>query len=571
MINKALFTEQLKRFWAVPALAALMYLLFVYANIVGADRHDDWWAMQQLVNVISMRHEWMLYIMLLTPVITAFCVFGCFFNKRSAAVFYSFPLNKNQLFITNTFAGIILSLIPVIIFCAVLLFPLEFSFDPSQHMRGEVSAVRPSAGYVPIADYKEMFGIPIGLFPGNSIESTVINSFPVVASLFLRMVITTVFYFGVAWLAFSLAGHGIIALLIVGVMPFVWGTLIRRNVFNHTQAVLIPAMIYIVLAVAIFVGAYFVSRNRKPENTGNSVMFAPVKNVLVFMVSAVAMFILGLLFYSMSESFLMMYVGFVIGFAIGYIIAQMIAEKSFYILDKIKHFPYFFGTAAAIYLFIFIFTQYGIGFYVNRIPPQENISAVHVTNGWFFGGLSNEDFRMMANNDPEFIAATQQVHQTILNGRSYLQDVPNLNSGNRYTRTLNGVIHTRETLFIKYILQNGQAVTRQYSLPGTFIEEKGLSTFLDGEGVVLSPFPALRMPEALDSISLMFDFSAWDEERERWIYSDTENIVITDRAQMGTVLDLIAISAVEKPRICGQTRICKISTDGLRKNNSNHV
>jgi hypothetical protein len=288
MINKALFTEQIRRFWAIPAFATLLYLLTVYAPLIGGT--DDWWSMQQLVSIVTMGNSTMLLIMVATPVITAFCMFGCFFNKRAATVFYSLPISKNQLFVTNACAGIVLSFIPVALFCLVLLLPLGFhaSIDDAVYLRAV-------AGRWPVMGITFHSHVPIGALPGGIVDGAVINSLPVIASLFMRMVIATVFYFGVAWLAFSLAGHGLIALLVVGVMPFVpfvlvsfsdflgimfifgyqstifrhflepflafhnpaaWGLLIRPGELNHTQAVIIPTLVYIVIGAAIYAGAF---------------------------------------------------------------------------------------------------------------------------------------------------------------------------------------------------------------------------------------------------------------------------------------------------------------------------
>lgn len=578
MVNKTLLLEQIKRFWAIPALATLAFVLAVYLPLHAAG--DNYWAaMNMMVNIITMRDSFMMFITVVTPVIVAFCTFGCFFNKQAVTNFYSLPMNKSQLFATNALAGIILSLIPVFIFCALMFIPFNF---------GTISDSR----FVSVTEdwtfnWDTVVGhrvpVPMGAIPSGVMDGFVINTPAVVASFFLRMVIVTLFYFGVAWLAFSLAGNGIIALLIVAVMPFVpwvlvelsritafayvfgyhadasnfsrlfmayhnpaaWGSIIRPDVLNHTQAVIIPALIYLVLGAIIYAGAYFVSRARKPERTGNSVMFAPVKNVLIFMVSLLAMIILGIVFFAMFESFAMLHVGFALGFVIGNIVAQMIAEKSFYIASKIKYVPVFSGVAAAVYIFVLVFTQFGMGFYVNRVPAQDEIYAVYVTNQFIFGGLTNEEWRIISNTDPEFIAAARVAHQTVLDGRDYLHSIPNLNQGGRYRRYVNGVFQTRDPFFIKYTLRNGQTVRRMYSLPGTFVKDSSIGDFFSSEGVVLARYPVFQNPEALAAIALSISHQVFDEEFGRVVSMDGGRVLITNRAQMDEVMEILAQSAVE--------------------------
>jgi len=331
--------------------------------------------------------------------------------------------------------------------------------------------------------------------------------------------------------------------------PALWGQLIRPGVLNHTYAVVIPALIYIAVATAIYIGAYFTSRARKPERTGNSVMFPPIKNVLVFMVSAVAMFILGLVFYGITESFFMTHIGFAIGFAIGYVVAQMIAEKSFYIVDKLKFFPHFFGTATAVYIFIFVFTQYGMGFFVNRVPAKEDISAIYIASDNMFGGFYDKERQLLSSiDDPQFIETTRNAHQTIINGRKSIQELPNTNSGNRYTRMINGEIFTREPVSIHYILKNGKTITRLYSLPGTFIEDTALNEFLDSKEVLLSDYSVFRTSEGLLEINLWFGGNTWNNEWNDWGSLNLGNFRITDRAQMETVLEIIADGIVENAK-----------------------
>ncbi|MCL2224960.1 MAG: hypothetical protein FWB96_08350 [Defluviitaleaceae bacterium] len=593
MINKALFTEQVKRFWPIPVLATFAYLLIVYLPMAGNMNDNPWLASRQLVDIVSMGNFFMMFTMVLTPVITAFFMFNCFFNKRAATAFYSYPINKKQLLITNAAAGVLLSVIPVLVFGLVLFIPITFAseIDPFRlYAEGEIGmTIRHSVGFVSHGN------IPIGVFPGGEVGGMfdmpwvheVINTFPVVLSLIMRMVIVTVFYFGLAWLAFSLAGHGIIGLLIVGVLPFVpmvlvasvdgllmmyvfghanesgnfmnmffayhnpaaWGTLIRPNVLEHTQAVVIPAIVYVVLGAVIFTGAYFVSRIRKTERTGNSVVFAPVRHVLVFGVALTTMIITGVVFGTTMGGLLMVHVGFVVGFALGYIVAQMIAEKSFYIAGQLKYLLHFSGVAVALYIFILVFTQFGLNFHVNRVPAEDEIYSVFVSDASWFN-LSADEWRVMSNNDPEFIAAARQAHRTILDGRSELHDIPNLRGNARYVREVDGVIVSREPFYIRYILQNGRSVARQYSLTGSFIEDTGLNEFLDSEPVILSQYPAFRMPEVIQAINLEFSHFVFNEQQDRyrWEFDDRDRIFIDDPAQIQAALEIIAQGAVDAAR-----------------------
>jgi ABC-2 type transport system permease protein len=495
LINKALLTEQLKRLWAIPALSFTALMLLVYLPLVN----DRGYGRLSLRTVLEMQNFFMLFVMVVTCVMAAFSVFRFFFNRRASTSFYAMPLNKTQLFSTNALAGIILSLLPIFAFCLVLLIPLDNSFSAYEYAR---------------------------LF------EPVKNTPPAVLLLFLRMSLSAVFYFALAWLAFSLAGHGLIALLIVAVMPFVplafygllevignmyvfgyysmnfgttygffiayhtpvaWGILTSLG-YGSFATMVVPFITYTVLTLAFFAGAYFISRSRKPERTGDSVIFAPVKNVLIFLVAFLAQCILGMIFYAFNRDVVMMHVGFVLGFLIGYVIAQMIAEKSFHILEKIKYTPHFVAVAAGLYIFMLIFTQYGMGFFVNRVPHENQIYGVYASQSSPID-LSYESWQRFAITDPEAIAAVQEIHRLILNNKSEVRRVPNIETG---------IFTGRQRFSIQYVLNNGRVVTRQYALTHNISSNELFENYFQSDAFLLAQHPGLRMPETLRSIHFNF-------------------------------------------------------------------
>ncbi|MCL1863925.1 MAG: hypothetical protein FWF78_10205 [Defluviitaleaceae bacterium] len=569
IINRALLIEQIKRFWAIPAFSTVAYMLLVYMPMRG---NDDWWTMRQLIDIVTMGPNFHLFIVVLTPVLAAFCTFGMFFNKKTATAFYSMPLSKNQLFATNVLAGIVLSLIPVLVFCLLLLLPISVHTGPAQDF------------HLTTWSWNPQNTMPISVLPGGVTPGAPVNTFPVIFSLFMQMSLVTVFYFAVAWLAFSLAGHGFVALCLVVVLPFVpmglmmsaegignlfvfgfnglfqssqfsnflayhnpaaWGILIRPGVLSRVEAIYIPALIYIVIATALFACAWLVSHKRKPERTGNSVIFNPVRHVLVFLFSFASMLIMAIIFLGTSNNIANMYIGAVIGFVVGYVAAQMIAEKSFLVLGKMKCLPIFGGVAVGVYLAVILVTQFGLSFFVNRLPSRDEVYAVYVTGHHLFGGnVTDGEWRSISFTDPDVIEATLAAHQKILDGRGELHQIPDRIGYRARTYAISqhdGTIRTRENLFFRYILNDGTVVSRQYSITGDFIQNAGLTEFLMSEAVVLAPFIALRDPSAISQIEIRFhhrgDFGNWSDI----VHATT----ITNAAEINIAMELISQVAME--------------------------
>ncbi|MCL2357356.1 MAG: hypothetical protein FWC70_09420 [Defluviitaleaceae bacterium] len=583
MVNKALFIEQLKRFWAIPAIAAVLYVI-VY---VMAANGNTWSALRNFVDIITMGNTYIQAILVLTPVATAFCVFSSFFHRRSVTAFYSMPLSRNQIFATNAAAGIVLSVLPIIFFCAVMLLPLAFQQNIRADMQIQSEQAQWAIYEFPAYQFSPQWHMTENLFLRGVTDGANMNTLPVIGGLFLRMLITSVFYFGVAWLAISLAGHGFTAILLVGALPFLpavvvgladltgtfyifgyrfsgspipsssspflayhnpaaWAWLIRPDILSHTQAIIIPSIIYIVLGAAIFAGAFFISRARKPERTGNPIMFAPVKNVLVFLLAFAVMIFTGVVFLRTSYSTAMLYIGFAVGFAIGYVVAQMIAEKSFHIVDKLRYFPPFAGAAVAVYVVMLIVTQFGAGFFINRIPHPDEIYGVHVSaGGRWMSGISHEGWLRMINSDPEFIAETRAVHQTILDGRRELHSAPFMHVGHNYVTVFDdGRVRSRESLFITYLLHDGSKVVREYSLPGDFIARAELEPFLTRSEVILAMYSAFKIPEIIESITIIFDTPTGIRD-DGWFDSTFESAFVDDPAQIAILLEAIADGVVE--------------------------
>jgi hypothetical protein len=583
MFNKALFFEQLKRFWAIPALASLAYLLAVYAPVFSGDL---WQSIAAQVDIITMGNNIMIFIMALTPIVAAFCVFGCFFNKKTATAFYSFPVNKKQLLATNALVGIILSIIPVIFFCALLLLPTNFHRE-LQEWHATVSEQNRLTEVFIDYDFSPQGNIPHTLLsPENMVKDAPLNTLPIIAGLFMRMVLATLFYFAVAWLAFSLAGHGLVALLLSAVLPFIptilfymvelvgilyvfgyvtllpevqstfiaysnpamWETVLRADhLFTQVQALWLPVLIYSVLTLAMLAGAYVISRRRKTERTGNSIMFVPIKNVLVFMLSFLGMLIVGALAYLLNNSVALMHAGFVLGFAIGYVIAQMIAEKSFYVFAKIKFLPHFSAVAAAMYVSMLLITQFGLNFYVNRVPDTGEIFGIYVGHAQDVRHMSIEGKRQAFNSDASAIEDVRSIHQLILSEKSELQTIPRFSRGN-FRRFVNGRIFSQEILTIQYLLHDDSVVIREYFLPHTFTAREEVHTILDSEAVVLAPYTVLKMPEFILGLEITYSVpevnAAADGASIFRIYTDTR-FEITDPEQFDEIFEILAAGLVQ--------------------------
>ena len=527
MISTVLLKEQLKRFWAVPVLGVLGYVFIILLPLHSAVSNEQHSRVGRLLSdLIGISNLPLLFMLLAMPLVAVLCVKSYFIGKNPATFFYALPLTKNQLFFTNALAGILLCLVPLVIFALGLLIPVEF-YNENWAWGGATNHEWVQSMFPPL------------LFPGGVVHGSVINTPAAVGIFFLRTLTIMLFYFGLFWLAFSLSGHGVVAVLLSGALPlfviafpaFI-GVVAEEYVFGYvflgdrvyierfvlpttpilwgwhptplltnesTRWLLLSFINYILLGAALFAGAYFISHSRKVERTGNSVVFTPIKNVLVFILSLGVMVAMGYIFWSLFLG-VWLYVGFVIGFVVGYIIAQMIAEKSFSVVMKLRQLPIYGAFAFGIYLAMLLVTQFGMNRYVNHLPSGNEIVGINV--GW----------NNMRWNDPELhgftfvedaavIEETLRVHQNILDNRRSIHYLP-------VSRT-EGLLYERygEAMgwgdrWFNYLLADGSIMVRRYSIPFDYMETTGFNALMAGEPIILLNNVILTRPEIILDIDI---------------------------------------------------------------------
>jgi len=512
VINKSLLIEQLKRFWVVSAFSVLALVLVVLLPLHGA--FNEVQRARVLIEILSLRNPVMLFIIVATSLFSAFFTMGFFFSKKASTAFYTFPLNKNQLLLTNALAGLIISLIPIFVIVIFLLFPIPYEGWTAVNIETWIE------GGVTRSFHSVTLNLPSSIFTRDLVVGNAVNSLPIMIMFLFRLVVISIFNFALCWLAFSVAGQGVIAILIAGAFsvipmgfvvlimgvgvnyvfgfaswmveefllkiilgsnPALWG--MWFNNFSGEVSLNTPLIAYLLLTILLLVSAFFVSRLRNPEFTGNSVVFKPVKYVLIFLVSLFSMIMFGFIMWSVTDSNpFMLHLGFVIGFVLGYLVAQMIAEKSFQIAEKIKYVLHFGSIALVLYLVMFFVTQVGLNFYTSFVPDENQVAGVMVTNNqnrWHLM-MPEEQIENFFVRDQEIISSVINAHETIVNNRRnvhhapWRQTVPDDYWLERYGSNFENTNLFLHMYTISYLMEDGGIINREYRLPSSFMLYSGL-------------------------------------------------------------------------------------------------
>jgi len=500
IINTALLLEQLKRFWAIAAIAALGYLLLIVQLIYFSSNRMVW----GMAELLTMGNGVLIFAMVTVPFCTALALFSHPYKVASAAAYHSFPMNRMQIFFTNVLAGLILILLPLLLLSIIMLTP--------------VYAV-PSR-WTPIGTMSH-----IGVAYGD-----VINTFPRVIGFFFRNALGFTFYFAVFALAASLAGNRVIAVILSAFLPFVplgivglgevvgsfylfgfggfmgnamtrvailsnpvagWTTIYGGISILPVRSHVPLAASYSVITLAVFGLAYLAYHLRPLERAGDAVAFLQVKRVLVFLLSLTGMIIMGIFWLNASNSRGGLYVGFVVGFFIAYFVAQMLAEKTFRVGHKVKYVVHYGAVALGMYMLLLIVTNIGMIGYMRRVPQSHEITGVFISQQWgrAWHGMDNQFFI----GDRATIDLVRDTHQNILNERRSLQRA---RWGNTNLRPW------QMTPFnITYRLADGSTVHRSYMLTHAFSYGRwDIRGLMQNPHVILSHSPALARPDIVGLI-----------------------------------------------------------------------
>jgi len=514
LINKAIFLEQLKRFWPIAALSMLAYLLFIiqplYFPSATAQRGSS---ARIVIQLLSMSHPMMLIAMIAVPFITALAFFSYPYRVTSATAYHALPVSRKQLFITHGLAGFTLILSPLLILSLALLVPVV-------HVQG--------------------IGLSWNYFQASTVHGETINTVSRVIGFFIRNVLGFTMYFALFVLAASLAGNKVIAVLLSGVLVFAPMGLVglfevigsyyvfgfgaaslnaMEVVATHTQPIgwmvayegwqyVARAPLFIsfsVITVVCFGIAFFANKIRPHERAGDTVAFLAVKRVLIFLFALAGMAIMGVFWLNAVGSRFGYYIGFVIGFVIAYFIAQMIAEKTFRVGDKAKQLISYAAVAAGLYAMLLLVTVVGLWGYTRRVPSEQEITGVIIEQANSFRGQGRivrvYPEGMVATHgdrafieDPATIARIREVHENIVSERAYLQRSrwrdPSFSGG--WTTPIN----------ITYRLENGRIIHRSYILTRNLHSNLRIHSLMQSGHVALSQIPALFAPEVMDSISI---------------------------------------------------------------------
>jgi len=459
MINTALFKEQLKRFWF---LSVLIFVGFSLPAAVEVSLFGGYYGISTNLLVF------------VAPLIIL--VLFRFQNRiNSATAMHSYPLTRNQLFATNILAGLVLLIVPVMVFFVILIpTTSSFSFLPGTVSQFDI-AIRVLLSL--------LFFMTLNIFAaslsGNTMMSiklsVILLSLPIVFSVLIIILGESVFGF---------YSHNHIHFMSISFFsgPLLFIFMLLTPGFGFLVASHFSAIIVAIIA-AMAVCSAFVANKREIERVGDSIAFPGIKAILIFILSVYSSLLVGGVFFATFDNIFVKYAGFAFGFFAGYYITQMIVEKSFNILYKTKDIKKFGAVALGLLLLIMVSTRFG---YERYVPNLRNIEGAQIATiqNFFIEPVPDK----LLVKDVNIINEITAFHQTIIDERAVLRRFESNHS------------EAGKYMSILYKLINGNFIARTYYLPESFVDNDNVNRLLVKSRYMASLFQ--DRPDLISSITL---------------------------------------------------------------------
>lgn len=424
-------------------------------------------------------------------IIIACSMFSIYHNKRSVDLYSSFPIKRHTLFLARYFSGLLLIIVPLIIFMTL---GLLASFQITS-VNVFITYYRMLAYIISIINMYSMLAL-FAMLCGGIIDTLI--SFGVV-----NIGVASCIYLVVDLISNILPGYYNMSIYVIDrftrmvffalcpfSMPFessvfsgveygyvTYGYRDTLSEFIEPESLQIEIktmVMWLALAIVYFVAAVIIAKKRKNENVQNSFIFSFPKVVIQVIASVAAGIILG---YFFAENFLfendgfktmlLFMLGALMGSFVSFLIVTIIYNRG--AKRFVKSLPAFVGSFAIIAIFYLVISTGLVG--VSNVPKVDDIKAVAVFDDCdyytsdeievvFSKGTSFEKVNYFIE-DKDIINSVVSLHQSIVDGlHDEMGTFFNLDTYIFYSENEG---YEPDTIRIEYELTNGKKVSKVYT------------------------------------------------------------------------------------------------------------
>lgn len=462
-ISKPLILENLRRFWAIPALAFLVYFLSGVFPILMAYSHLNDMA-DYIEMSLSNQQPFYMFAHLMFPIMAAVVIFKYLQGISSVSVMHSMPFTRAKLYNSGFLTGLILIAAPILANGLIL---LAISKPVYSQYGTETGIVTDTVNLFARADILNWIWVSlliavviyaVSVFAGIVTGNSLMHFATAIWFNFLIPALYAVFmaYFSHFLYGFDTSGNWMEYGMRIS--PFL-------NVLQNDGVFGIGSTIYYILSFFILYAITgFLYRKRKLEHATDSLAFSFMEPIICYLIAFLGMTLLGFYFEVLGDSELYMYAGLAAGTVIFFIIGQMIVKKTprIYNMNSLK--------SLGIYSLIAVIFILGLNFdatgFEKRVPGSGKVDSFSIRedfalgsrfNMYYYDGYSafkgfgdGEGFRL---KNPANISAVRDLHQAVIDNKNRFESLQSI-----YTTSL----------FLEYNPGATFPMTRRYQIDYDF-------------------------------------------------------------------------------------------------------
>ncbi|WP_284036862.1 multidrug ABC transporter permease [Neobacillus sp. 114] len=430
---------------SVIYLLGLLFVLPIRILLILYSDSDNFLYYQSRNNLFQYDYEIQVFLIAIAPVILAVFLFRFLHVKQAADLMHSLPLKRSRIFHHYALTGMVLLILPVAIVTGIV-YIMHFTYD-----LGSLFTIHDllywSGTVIVITLLLYIASVFVGIMTGISVVQAVLAY----VFLFFPIGITVLLSYNLKILLYGFPGDFFLNRQLEKLSPITFVTVLESRAFQWKDAVL-----YIVMTLVLYGLSLFFYKKRNLESASEAIAFPKLRSVFKYGTAFCFMLLGGSYFNDVSFKNLgWTLFGYGIGAGIGYFAAEMVLLKTWRVFTRIK--------GLVVYLAVIAFLVVGVqalGFYENRIPKQNDIKNVLLTDNPNFymryDGFYGDVFDPKPMKEPENIDAVLKLHKQILANKKVNQQ-----ENNKADRDF----------FIVYELKNGQKEVRQYRVMTRLYED----------------------------------------------------------------------------------------------------
>lgn len=368
LFSKALFKQNLHRFWPVLVAYLLFVLISSFAMVMSYKYQEIITSEMFMRNVFSLS-EILVIVVAFFSIAIAVAVYSYIHNSIATAMYNTLPYTRKTVFLSNFLSGFFMLMVPLLV-----LFLLLIGIGINFNCLNILGLLKWLFIFTSVSLLLYSAAVIIGMLTGSIIAHI---AFFGVANFLLIGLETLIDYFLSEYLYGYVSTGLSTTSLIAKATPIIYTSSLSHN--SQTQNDWALWIIYLLLGLFLTWLALKLYQKRKMENTGDVIAIRQLNPIFKYGFTFCCSLTFGLMLisiFSLRSNFFLSLIMLLLSGMMGYFVAEMLLKKSYRVLNTYKGFLVY--ALLLILVSISIYNDwYG---YASRMPEIDKVEAVVFSN-----------------------------------------------------------------------------------------------------------------------------------------------------------------------------------------------